>query len=225
MPNYDETKLVQLAALKALAERVKAEFATKAIVEALTTQVEAIDVPTLISELENDQNYQTEEEVATSIAQAIAKAAHASFKKVDELPDYSTAEENILYLFKNTDTGHFDIYAKVDGSSQLERLDDTTVDLTEYAKTEAVQTMLQNYVQKDGDKKLSTEDYTTEDKTKLAGIKDGATKVEPSEENGNIKIDGEEQTVYTLPEDVLTGEIAQDSEVTEMLNEIIPLTE
>ena len=37
------------------------------------------------------------------------------------------------------------------------------------------------------------------DKTKLDGISDGANKVEASETNGNIKIDGTETTVYTLP--------------------------
>lgn len=38
---------------------------------------------------------------------------------------------------------------------------------------------------------------------KLENIAEGATKVEASETNGNIKINGQEQTVYTLPETVL----------------------
>lgn len=37
------------------------------------------------------------------------------------------------------------------------------------------------------------------DKTKLDGISSGANKVEASQTNGNIKIDGVETTVYTLP--------------------------
>ncbi|WP_461366632.1 hypothetical protein [Candidatus Darwinibacter acetoxidans] len=41
--------------------------------------------------------------------------------------------------------------------------------------------------------------YTTAEKTKLAGISTGATKVEQSATNGNIKIDGTERTVYTHP--------------------------
>jgi hypothetical protein len=44
---------------------------------------------------------------------------------------------------------------------------------------------------------------TDEEGTKLGGIAEGATKVEASETNGNIKVNGEEQTVYTLPETVL----------------------
>lgn len=41
------------------------------------------------------------------------------------------------------------------------------------------------------------------DHTKLSGISAGATKVESSETNGNVKIDGEETTVYTLPDTVV----------------------
>lgn len=49
----------------------------------------------------------------------------------------------------------------------------------------------------------------------------GATKVEASQINGNIKIDNVETTVYTLPSDVLsTSNVASDAEVTEMLNEV-----
>lgn len=225
MANYDETKLVRLAALKALAERVKTEFATKAVVEALSAQVEEIDIPTAVSQLANDENYQTNEDVARAIAQAISEAGHATFEKVEELPDYNTAKENVLYLYKNAETQHFDIYAKVEGSNNLELIDDTTVDLEKYAKTEEVQVLLQEYVKKDGNKQLSTEDYTTAEKTKLGSVQEGATKVEKSEQNGNIKINEVEQTVYTLPEDVLRGEIAEESEVTEMLNEVIPTTE
>ena len=225
MADYDVTKLVKLAALKTLAERVKSEFATKAVVEALSAQVGEIDVPTLISQLTNDKNYQTNEDVAKSIATAIAEAGHATFEKVEELPSYADAKENVLYLYKNVETQHFDIDAKDEGSNKLELIDDTTVDLEEYAKTAEVQGLLQGYVTKDGDKQLSTEDYTTAEKTKLGGIEDGATKVEGSSQNGNVKINGAEQVVYTLPEDVLHGEIATDEEVSAMLDEVVPATE
>ena len=39
--------------------------------------------------------------------------------------------------------------------------------------------------------------YTSIEKTKLANIKEGTTKVEPSTINGNIKIDGVESSIYT----------------------------
>ena len=51
----------------------------------------------------------------------------------------------------------------------------------------------------------------------------GATKVEKSSTNGNIKINGVETVVYTLPSDVIHGAIATDTEVAEMLNDVIPL--
>lgn len=50
--------------------------------------------------------------------------------------------------------------------------------------------------------------------TKLSGISTGATKVESSTTNGNIKIDGVETTVYTGPD------VATDAEVTEMIGEV-----
>lgn len=41
------------------------------------------------------------------------------------------------------------------------------------------------------------------DHAKLGGVSEGATKVEVSETNGNVKINGTEQTVYTLPDTVV----------------------
>lgn len=58
-------------------------------------------------------------------------------------------------------------------------------------------------VEKETGKGLSTNDYTTVEKTKLAGISEGANKVEKSTTNGNIKIDGVETVVYTAPDEVV----------------------
>lgn len=69
----------------------------------------------------------------------------------------------------------------------------------------------------------------TTNKSDISGLKSavqalqaiGATKVEASTINGNIKIDNVETTVYTLPSDVLTtSNVASDAEVTEMLTEV-----
>ena len=65
---------------------------------------------------------------------AISKAGHASFQKAAAIPTVEEAQENILYLVKNNETGFYDIYALVDGS--MERLDDTTVDLDGYVTDE-----------------------------------------------------------------------------------------
>ncbi len=192
MADYDVNKLTKLGALKALAEKIKGDYAKQTDFTALSKKVDGlvtaggepnviekikvngteqsvsssdksvnITVPTAVSKLTNDSGYQT----AANVTAAIAAAKHASFKVVTTLPAASAAEENVLYLFKNTATGHYDIYAKVtEGSTaKLEQLDDTTVDLS-------------GYVKKDGSKVLSTNDFTTAYKTKLEGIDTNANK-------------------------------------------------
>lgn len=123
-----------------------------------------VTVPTKVSELTNDSKFQTESEVATAVATAIAATGHASFKKINSIPTAETAEDNVLYLVMNDKTKHYDIYAKVD--SEVVLLDDTTVDLSGYATVEE----LNKKVDKVDGKQLSTEDYTTAEKEKLAGL-------------------------------------------------------
>ena len=79
---------------------------------------------------------------------------------------------------------------------------------------------LSNYQTKEDGKGLSTNDYTNEDKAKLGGVAEGATKVEKSDTNGNVKVNGVETQVYKEPADVVHGEVATDEEVTAMLTEI-----
>lgn len=68
---------------------------------------------------------------------------------------------------------------------------------------------LSGYVEKDGSKVLSTNDFTDELKTKLEGIAEGATKVEETATPGVIKINGVEKTLF---------QVATAAEVTEVLN-------
>lgn len=192
---YNEEKLARLKHLKQLAQKAKAES------DAVATRVKALEdvgaqankiesikvngtaqtidpdksvnitVPTKTSQLNNDSTFQTSEQVVAAINTAISKSGHASFQKVDAVPKADAAQENILYLVMNTTTKHYDIYAKIKGSSDsytMELLDDTTVDLSDK-------------VDKVAGKGLSTNDYTTAEKTKLAGIAEGANKyVHPS---------------------------------------------
>lgn len=191
---YNEEKLTKLKSLRALAERVKQDYATKASVTALEARVDglvtvggepnvitgvkvngaalpitdkAVDVavPTKVSDLTNDSGFQTDAEVAQAITAAISKTGHAAFQKVDAVPDAEDAQENVLYLVMNAQTGHYDIYAKVSGEVVL--LDDTTVDLS-------------GYVEKEEGKVLSSNDFTDEEKAKLAGL-DIATDAEVTE--------------------------------------------
>lgn len=185
---YNKEKLTKLEALQELAKQAEQKYATKESVTELSDRVQGLEttggqpnvietvkvngvaqevsekavsiaVPTKVSELANDSLFQTNSEVAQAIQTAIAKTGHASFKKVDAVPDAETAEDNVMYLVMNSKTKHYDIYAKAENEVVL--LDDTTVDLT-------------NYVEKEEGKGLSTNDYTTEEKEKLAGIAEGA---------------------------------------------------
>lgn len=69
-----------------------------------------------------------------AISSAISASGHAHFETVAAVPEVDDAQENVLYLVMNADTGHYDIYAKIagetEGSYTMELLDDTTVDLT-----------------------------------------------------------------------------------------------
>lgn len=231
---YNLENLTKLAALKALSERIKQDYATRESVETLSGRVDElvtsggepnvitavkvngaaqtitdkavdIEVPTKVSELNNDSKFQSDAQVAAAVAQAIAASGHARFENVATVPAADAAQENVLYLVMNSETNHYDIYAKIGATVEL--LDDTTVDLS-------------GYVQKEEGKGLSANDYTTAEKGKLSGIATGATKVEASATNGNIKVNGVETAVYTEPEDVPHGSIATTAEVAEMLNEV-----
>lgn len=189
---YDVNKLAQLAHLKQLAQKVKQECASQTSVTELTTRVKSLEdvgaqanviekvkvngaeqtvtdkavditVPTKVSDLSNDSKFQTDTEVAA----AIAAADHMKRKIVNSTADIGlTAEDASQYIYmvkkSSTKTGDkYDEYMVLDGA--LEKVGDWEVDLS-------------NYVQKDGDKVLSTNDFTNELLEKLNGIEAGANK-------------------------------------------------
>lgn len=189
---YDVNKLAQLAHLKQLAQKVKEECASKTEFNTLKGRVDdlvtaggepnvitsikvngtaqaiadkAVDitVPTKVSELSNDSKFQTDAEVAA----AIAAADHMKRKIVNSTADIDlTAEDASQYIYmvkkSSTKTGDkYDEYMVLDGA--LEKVGDWEVDLS-------------NYVQKDGNKVLSTNDFTNELLEKLNGIEEGANK-------------------------------------------------
>ena len=191
---YNEEKLARLKHLKQLAQKAKAEsdavaarvkaledvgaqanvletIKVNGVVQSIEDKAVDITVPTKTSQLNNDSTFQTSAQEVAAINTAISKSGHASFQKVDAVPKADAAQENILYLVMNTTTKHYDIYAKIKGdgdSYTMELLDDTTVDLS-------------GKVDKVAGKGLSTNDYTTAEKTKLEGVAEGANKyVHPS---------------------------------------------
>lgn len=130
--------------------------------------------------------------ITEAIQTAIAATGHASFKKVNEVPTVETAQDNVLYLVMNADTGFYDIYAKVD--TEVVRLDDVSINLEDYSTTEqmnaAIASAIANKVDKVDGKGLSTEDFTTTLKEKLIALPEGA-------EANYIKSVSDEFTVST----------------------------
>lgn len=223
---YDENKLTNLKALRTLAQRINRDFATKASVTALEDRIDNlatvggepnvitaikvngtalpvenkavnVPVPTAVSELTNDSKFQSDTQVSAAIQTAIAATGHAVFQKVDAVPAPEEAQDNVLYLVMNADTGHYDIYAKV--GERVELLDDTTVDLT-------------GYVEKEEGKGLSSNDFTDALLSKLNSVAEGATKVEAQTGSGTLTINGQQYVLFG---------VATDAEVQEMLTEVL----
>lgn len=147
----------------------------------------------------------TAEEIATAIRTAVAGTEHASFKKVDTIPTLETAEDNILYLVMNADTGFYDIYAKVENA--VVRLDDVSVDLDNYVTVEQLNAALNNKVDKIEGKGLSTNDYTNEEKEKLASIVSGAevNVINGASNEFSISEDDKILSVVAISQDKITG--------------------
>ena len=188
--NYDDTE-------------IKTELAKKA---------NSTDIPTKVSGLQNDSNYQTDTDVTTTltpyatktyVGEQISNADHLKREIVTEIPKPETAAKNTIYMLKiESVTGNdkYREYLLIDGTVQC--IGDTSVDLTDYAKTTDVDKKLNNkadkteiptvptnvseftndagyltehqdisnFVVKEEGKELSSNDYTSEEKTKLSGV-------------------------------------------------------
>lgn len=133
-------KLVTLAQLRSQTERIKLEFAKYT----LTSELGSLAFKSEVSEAELSEalksiidgkmdaaDTMTAEAITEAINTAVANAEHLRFEETATVPAAEDAKANVLYLVKNTDTGFYDIYALVD--ENVVRLDDTTVDLSNYA--------------------------------------------------------------------------------------------
>lgn len=120
-----------------LDEALKAAIAARATEADLTAlTVRVTDTEGRITTLES-AGFQNAEQVQAAIQSALAASGQAHFEEVDAVPSAEDAKPNVLYLVMNEDTKHYDIYALVGG--QVVLIDDTTVDLSGYATTEAMQ--------------------------------------------------------------------------------------
>ena len=118
-----------------------------------------------------------------AIAAAVAGASHLKRSIVDALPDVGEADENTIYMVaKEGEPGEQDGYNEyfvIEGA--WEKIGDTVVDLTEYAKTTevtsaigAAKTELQGNIDKKVDKVAGSRLMTEAEGTKLAGIAENA---------------------------------------------------
>ena len=152
----------------------------------------------------------------------IAAISTMTMLVVQTLPtqDISTTTIYLVPKSASQTDNVYDEYIYVNNA--WEKIGDTQIDLSNYVTITQLNTTLGNYVtntllsttladyytktdmdsalgdkvDKVAGKGLSSEDYTSTDKTKLAGIAEGATKVEQSVTNGNVKINGAETVVY-----------------------------
>ena len=141
------------------------------------------------------------------------KTAIENLKKfVGELPKGATATTVVDYIAEAVAALSIGNYMTTEAFNTA---------IAEYYKKTDVDTKLGKKVDKADGKSLIADTEIT----RLAGMSDGANKTEKSATNGNVKIDGKEVNVYTLPNDVVRGSIATDAEVTEMLNEVFAAAE
>lgn len=244
---YDITNLAKLGHLKSLAERIKADYATKAELGTLQDQVEGLVTaggePNKLEGVKvNGTALAIAEKmvdilIATGTANgtvavnnvdvAVKGLAALAYKAQISEADLDTALKAALdakasgadvATLIGTDTGksvrtiaNEELAAQLIAEGAQESLD-TLAEIAAWiqahpgdaAAMNAAITALQAVV--DGLGTDEGDSYTTviaaidaKIAAALAGISDGATKVEASETNGNIKIDGAETPVYVHP--------------------------
>ena len=100
-------------------------------------------------------------------------SAGMKYEVVEELP--ATGEAGTVYLVPKQSAGTSDVYDEyiyVDGS--FEHIGSTEIDLSNYYTKTQADDLLDGKVDKVNGKGLSTNDFTTAEKTKLGGIEAGA---------------------------------------------------
>ena len=181
MANNTDEKLLKLGALKEFAGRVKDEFATKSELKTLEGKVDNlvtaggepnkiekikvngseqsisetdksvdIKVPTKVSDLDNDSKFQKDTEVKETVDAAINKF----MTDVSDDDTVNTYKELVDYAAE-----HKGEAATMAGDIAKNK-----------SAIETLKNDVEGKVSKDGNKQLSTEDYTTAEKNKLAGI-------------------------------------------------------
>lgn len=227
---YDQNKLTRLSALKALAERANTQFAKAsalANLDSKTTQAlsKKADKATTLAGYGITDAY-TKAQVDGKISAVYKPAGTTAFYglptpaagvlgNVYSVTDAFTTDDRFVEGAGKKHPAGTNVVVVKEGSGYQFDVLAGFVDLSPFAKTTDMNAQLAKKVNIEAGKRLMTE----AEAQKLAGIAAGATatRVEKSSTNGNVRVNGSELVVYTLPGDVVKGAIAADSEVSEML--------
>ena len=163
-----------------LAAKINAKADTTALT-ALQGEVDTLEAT--VGTKANASEVYKKGETDSKIAAAVAGASHLKRSIVDALPDAGEADENTIYMVaKEGEPGEQDGYNEyfvIEGA--WEKIGDTVVDLTEYAKTTevtsaigAAKTELQGNIDKKVDKVSGSRLMTEAEGTKLGTIAENA---------------------------------------------------
>lgn len=159
------------------------------------------EIPTRTSQITNDSGFATASGVESAIASQIGRVYRPGGSKVfEELPEANAETLGYVYNVTNAFATTADF---VEGAGK-DYAAGTDVGVVEVSEGEYKYNVFANFVDtsvlvhKDGDKVLSDNNFSDNEKDKLDGITAGATKVEASTTAGNIKINGEEKTVVEI---------------------------
>lgn len=145
----------------------------------------------------------------------------SDFAKISELEAYVPTKGYVAY--SETEKSKL---ASVDEGAEvnvIEKVQVNGVDLTVADK--AVNIDLTNYVTKDGNKVLSDENYTTEEKEKLAGIKEGAEVNYVKSVGDNLDVDENGKLTVTIPEvEVPFQSVAEGDKVLTLTEGVVSAT-
>lgn len=210
---------------------IKAEILTLQTDKASKSEIP--DVSLFITRTVADlENYYTKSQTYTKeeINQAISAIPKFKIQAVDSLPT-TGMNDTTVYLLKNETTDAENLYEEyIYVNNKWELLGTQKVDLAGYLTIEAFNSaiagyytkgqtdeLLANKVDKEGNKVLSTNDYTTAEKTKLSGIEDGANKVTKTSQLTN---DSGFMTGYTETDPTVPSWAKQETKPTYTASEV-----
>lgn len=106
----------------------------------IKNKADSSSVPTAVSDLTNDEDFQTGQEVTDAIAAAVGGLTGFDYQVVSALP--ASGEKGIIYLVPNSGTNPniYDEYIWIEGtpSGSFEKIGTTEVDLSDYVKIGSV---------------------------------------------------------------------------------------